>query len=226
MNEPLAIIGIGCRFPGGSDSPQAFWDMLCAGTDAIREIPADRWSISAHYDPVPGRDGKSISRWGGFVENIDRFDPGFFGISAREADSIDPQQRLLLETSWEAFEDAGQTLEGLRGSSTGVFVGISTSDYAGLQNEGGGRTVADVYSATGSTFSISANRISYCFNLRGPSVAMDTACSSALTAVHAACEHIRAGRGDNPARRATSSPYRGRKHRRNVESGTLRQLSP
>jgi acyl transferase domain-containing protein len=194
MNEPLAIIGIGCRFPGGSDSPQAFWDMLCAGTDAIREIPADRWSISAHYDPVAGRDGKSISRWGGFVENIDRFDPGFFGISAREADSIDPQQRLLLETSWEAFEDAGQTLEALRGSSTGVFVGISTSDYAGLQNEGGGRTVADVYSATGSTFSISANRISYCFDLRGPSMAIDTACSSALTACHIACESL--WRGD------------------------------
>jgi len=194
MNEPLAIIGIGCRFPGGSDSPQAFWDMLCAGTDAIREIPPERWSISAHYDPVPGRDGKSISRWGGFVENIDRFDPGFFGISAREADSIDPQQRLLLETSWEAFEDAGQTLDNLRGSSTGVFVGISTSDYAGLQNEGGGRTIADVYSATGSTFSISANRISYCFDLRGPSMAVDTACSSALTACHIACESL--WRGD------------------------------
>jgi acyl transferase domain-containing protein/thioesterase domain-containing protein/acyl carrier protein len=194
MNEPLAIIGIGCRFPGGSDSPQAFWDMLCAGTDAIREIPPDRWSIAAHYDPVPGRDGKSVSRWGGFIENIDRFDPGFFGISAREADAIDPQQRLLLEASWEAFEDAGQTLEGIRGSSTGVFIGISTSDYGALQNEGGGRAVADVYSATGSTFSISANRISYCFDLRGPSLAVDTACSSALTACHIACQSL--WRGD------------------------------
>jgi acyl transferase domain-containing protein/thioesterase domain-containing protein/acyl carrier protein len=194
MNEPLAIIGIGCRFPGGSDSPQAFWRMLCAGTDAIREIPPDRWSIAAHYDPVPGRDGKSVSRWGGFVDNIDRFDPGFFGISAREADSIDPQQRLLLEASWEAFEDGGQTLEEIRGSSTGVFVGISTSDYGVLQHEGGGRTVADVYSATGSSFSISANRISYCFDLRGPSLAVDTACSSALTACHIACESL--WRGD------------------------------
>jgi acyl transferase domain-containing protein/thioesterase domain-containing protein/NAD(P)-dependent dehydrogenase (short-subunit alcohol dehydrogenase family)/acyl carrier protein len=194
MNEPLAIIGIGCRFPGGSDSPQTFWDMLCAGTDAIREIPADRWSIAAHYDPVPGRDGKSVSRWGGFIENIDRFDPGFFGISAREADAIDPQQRLLLEASWEAFEDAGQTLDAIRGSSTGVFIGISTSDYGALQNEGGGRAVADVYSATGSTFSISANRISYCFDLRGPSLAVDTACSSALTACHIACQSL--WRGD------------------------------
>jgi acyl transferase domain-containing protein/thioesterase domain-containing protein/acyl carrier protein len=194
MNEPLAIIGIGCRFPGGANSPQTFWEMLCAGTDAICEIPADRWNIPAHYDPVPGRDGKSISRWGGFVDNIDRFDPGFFGISDREANAIDPQQRLLLETSWEAFEDSGLTLETLRGSSTGVFVGISTSDYGGLQHEGGGRTVAEVYSATGSAFSIAANRISYCFDLRGPSVAVDTACSSALTACHIACESL--WRGD------------------------------
>ena len=194
MDEPLAIIGIGCRFPGGSNSPQSFWEMLCAGTDAIREIPADRWNIAAHFDPVPGRVGKSISRWGGFVDSIDRFDPGFFGISDREADAIDPQQRLLLETSWEAIEDSGQTLESLRGSSTGVFVGISTSDYGRLQHDGGGRTVADVYSATGSAFSIAANRISYCFDLRGPSIAVDTACSSSLTACHIACQSL--WRGD------------------------------
>jgi acyl transferase domain-containing protein/NADPH:quinone reductase-like Zn-dependent oxidoreductase/thioesterase domain-containing protein/acyl carrier protein len=194
MKEPLAIIGIGCRFPGGADSPEAFWQMLCAGTDAISEIPPDRWNIAAHYDPVPGRAGKSISKWGGFIGNIDRFDPGFFGISAREADCIDPQQRLLLEASWEAFEDGGQTLEKIRGSRTGVFAGISTTDYAMLQNAGGGRNEADVYSATGSTFSIAANRISYCFDLRGPSMAMDTACSSALTACHVACQSL--WRGD------------------------------
>ena len=194
MNEPLAIIGIGCRLPGGADSPAAFWKMLCAGTDAIREIPPDRWSIAAHYDPVPGRAGKSISKWGGFLENIGRFDPGFFGISAREAGCIDPQQRLLLEASWEAFEDGGQTLEKIRGSRTGVFVGISTTDYATLQNAAGGRNVADVYSATGSTFSIAANRISYCFDLRGPSLALDTACSSALSACHVAAQSL--WRGD------------------------------
>jgi len=194
MNEPLAIIGIGCRFPGGADSPEAFWKMLCAGTDAIREIPSDRWNIAAHYDPVPGRAGKSISMWGGFIENIDKFDPGLFGISAREADGIDPQQRLLLEASWEAFEDGGQTFDKIRGSRTGVFVGISTTDYATLQNACGGRNVEDIYSATGSTFSIAANRISYCFDLRGPSMAIDTACSSSLTACHIACQSL--WRGD------------------------------
>ena len=116
MNEPLAIVGIGCRFPGGADSPEAFWKMLCAGTDAITEIPADRWSMAAHYDPTPNRAGKSISKWGGFIDGIDAFDPAFFGISAREAEAIDPQHRLLLEAAWEAFEDGGQTMERLRGS--------------------------------------------------------------------------------------------------------------
>jgi acyl transferase domain-containing protein/NADPH:quinone reductase-like Zn-dependent oxidoreductase/thioesterase domain-containing protein/NAD(P)-dependent dehydrogenase (short-subunit alcohol dehydrogenase family)/acyl carrier protein len=193
MNEPLAIVGMGCRFPGGADSPEAFWTMLCAGTDAIREIPPDRWNVAAYYDAAPNRAGKSISKWGGFIDGIDRFDPAFFGISAREADGVDPQQRLLLEASWEAFEDGGQTLEQMRGSLTGVFVGISTTDYAGLQCACDGRNVPDIYSATGSALSIAANRISYCFDLRGPSVAMDTACSSALTACHVACQSLWSG---------------------------------
>jgi acyl transferase domain-containing protein/thioesterase domain-containing protein/acyl carrier protein len=193
-NEPIAIVGIGCRFPGGANSPHAFWQMLCAGTDAIREVPADRWSIPAYYDPVPGRPGKTYSKWGGFIDQIDRFDPAFFGISAREANSIDPQQRLLLEATWEAFEDAGRPLDSIRGSSTGVFVGISTIDYAVMQHQDIGPGSADVYSATGTAFSIAANRISYCFDLRGPSLAIDTACSSALTACHLACESL--WRGD------------------------------
>jgi acyl transferase domain-containing protein/thioesterase domain-containing protein/acyl carrier protein len=190
MNEPLALVGIGCRLPGGAESPEAFWEMLCAGADAIREIPSDRWNLAASYDPVPNRPGKSISKWGGFIDDIDRLDSSFFGISSREADAMDPQQRLLLEAAWEAFEDGGQTLEQIRGSRTGVFVGISTTDYAGLQSEGIGRGVPDIYSATGSAFSIAANRISYFFDLRGPSLAIDTACSSALSACHVACQSL------------------------------------
>jgi acyl transferase domain-containing protein/thioesterase domain-containing protein/acyl carrier protein len=192
-NEPIAIVGIGCRFPGGANSPQSFWKMLCAGTDAIREIPAERWSIPAFFDSTPGLPGKTYSKWGGFLDQIDQFDPAFFGISAREADAIDPQQRLLLEASWEAFEDAGRPLESVRGSSTGVFVGISTTDYAVMQHQDIGPGIADVYSATGTAFSIAANRISYCFDLRGPSLAVDTACSSALTACHLACQSLLRG---------------------------------
>jgi acyl transferase domain-containing protein/thioesterase domain-containing protein/acyl carrier protein len=168
--------------------------MLCAGTDAIREIPSDRWSIRAYYDPIPGRPGKTYSKWGGFIDQIEHFDPAFFGISAREADAIDPQQRQLLEAAWEAFEDSGHPLDSVRGSSTGVFVGISTTDYAVMQHQDIGLGIADVYSATGTAFSIAANRISYCFDLRGPSLAIDTACSSALTACHLACESL--WRGD------------------------------
>lgn len=194
MNESLAVVGIGCRFPGGANSPEEYWAMLCSGTDAIREIPPDRWSIDAHYDPAPNCEGKSISKWGGFIDGIDRFDPAFFGISAREANAIDPQQRLLLEASWAAFEDGGQTLERLRGSRTGVFVGISTTDYADLQCEDDGGSLPDIFSATGSTLSIASNRISYVFDLRGPSLSIDTACSSALTACHVACQSL--GRGD------------------------------
>ena len=194
MNEPLAVVGIGCRLPGGADSPEVFWRMICAGTDAIREIPADRWSIAAHYDAAPGRADKSSSKWGGFIDGIGGFDSAFFGISPREADAMDPQQRLLLEATWEAFEDAGQRWEEVRGSSTGVFVGISTSDYTTLQYTRGGANVADAYSTAGCAFSIAANRISYCLDLRGPSVAVDTACSSALTACHLACQSL--WRGD------------------------------
>jgi acyl transferase domain-containing protein/NADPH:quinone reductase-like Zn-dependent oxidoreductase/thioesterase domain-containing protein/NAD(P)-dependent dehydrogenase (short-subunit alcohol dehydrogenase family)/acyl carrier protein len=193
-NEPLAIIGLGCRLPGGADSPRAFWEMICAGRDAIREIPADRWNIAAHYDPTQGRAGKSISRMGGFLDQINGFDSSFFRISAREADAMDPQQRLLLEATWEAFEDAGQKWEDLGGSPTGVFVGISTSDYATMQYDIGGDCNPDVYTAPGCTFSIAANRISYCLDLRGPSMAVDTACSSALTACHVACQSL--WRGD------------------------------
>jgi acyl transferase domain-containing protein/NADPH:quinone reductase-like Zn-dependent oxidoreductase/thioesterase domain-containing protein/acyl carrier protein/short-subunit dehydrogenase len=190
INEPIAIVGIGCRFPGDANSPRAFWEMICAGTDAIGEIPTDRWNIAAHFHPTAGPAGKSVSRFGGFLKGINGFDSSFFRIPAREADAMDPQQRLLLEATWEALEDAGQRREELEGSKTGVFVGISTSDYATMQYDAGASSPPDVYSAPGCTFSIAANRISYCLDLRGPSMAIDTACSSAMSACHAACQSL------------------------------------
>jgi acyl transferase domain-containing protein len=189
-HEPIALVGIGCRFPGGANDPEAFWKLLEEGVDAVTEVPADRWSQRAFYDPEQGKPGKTRSRWGGFVEGIDRFDPQFFGISPREAVRMDPQQRLLLEVTHEALEDGGQVLARLAGSRVAVFVGISSWDYSVLQVNFRDRGVIDVYSNTGGTLSIAANRISYCFDFRGPSASVDTACSSALVAVHLACRSI------------------------------------
>ena len=194
--DSIAIIGVGCRFPGGINDTDSFWKLLIEGREAVGEIPPDRWNIDRYYDAEAGLPGKSISKRGGFLDSIDQFDPQFFGISPREAPYVDPQHRLLLETAWEAMEDAGLVLDLERGSDIGVFVGISHNDYQGIQSTPSGHAGVSPHSPTGSAHSIAANRISYCFNLHGPSVAMDTACSSALTAVHAACEHIRAGRGD------------------------------
>ena len=194
--DRIAIIGIGCRFPGGINDSHSFWKLLVEGREAVGEVPADRWNVDRFYDAEPGIAGKSIARRGGFLDSIDQFDPQFFGISPREAPYVDPQQRLLLETAWEAMEDAGLVLDLERGSDIGVFVGVSHNDYQIIQGTPWDSAGISPHSPTGSAHSIAANRISYCFNLRGPSVAMDTACSSALTAVHAACEHIRAGRGD------------------------------
>jgi acyl transferase domain-containing protein/acyl carrier protein/ubiquinone/menaquinone biosynthesis C-methylase UbiE len=194
--EPIAIIGIGCRFPGNANSPEEFWQLLCDGVDAIREIPADRWSIQSFYDPEPGTPGKTYVRRGGFIEGIDKFDPGFFGISPREAAFMDPQQRLLLEITYEAIEDGGQTLDRLAGSRTGVFIGVSTNDYGQIQSTYDDRSSIDTHTTTGSAASIIANRLSYCFDLRGPSLALDSACSSSLVATHLACRSIWSGESD------------------------------
>ncbi|MDR3636765.1 MAG: beta-ketoacyl synthase N-terminal-like domain-containing protein, partial [Isosphaeraceae bacterium] len=190
VREPIAVVGIGCRFPGRASDPAAFWSLLESGTDAITEVPPERWSLQAFYDPDPAKPGKSYSRWGGFVEGIDRFDPHPFGISLREAARMDPQQRLLLEVAWEGLEDGGLTQSQLAGTKTAVFVGISSFDYSVLETSFRDRGGIDVYSNTGGSLSIAANRISYCFDLRGPSAAVDTACSSALVAVHLACESL------------------------------------
>jgi 3-oxoacyl-(acyl-carrier-protein) synthase/SAM-dependent methyltransferase len=192
-SEPIAVIGIGCRFPGSADSPEALWQLLCAGRDAISEIPADRWDTASGYDPDPETPGKSATRFGGFLQHIDHFDPHHFGISPREATLMDPQQRLLLEVSWEALEHAGLAPDQLNGSATGVFVGIGTNDYLQQYVQQQPLTAIDAYLATGNAHSVAAGRVSYLLGLQGPSIAVDTACSSSLVAVHLACESIRSG---------------------------------
>jgi acyl transferase domain-containing protein/NADPH:quinone reductase-like Zn-dependent oxidoreductase/SAM-dependent methyltransferase/acyl carrier protein len=196
QKERIAIIGVGCRFPGGVNSKDSLWKLLVEGREGVVEVPPDRWNVERYYDAEPGVAGKSIALRGGFIDAIDQFDPQFFGISPREAPYVDPQHRLLLETAWEAIEDAGLVLDFERGTDLGVFVGISHNDYQGIQSTPFDHSTISPHTPTGCAHSIAANRISYCLNLRGPSIAMDTACSSALTAIHAACEHMWAGRGD------------------------------
>ena len=189
--EPIAVIGIGCRFPG-ADGPDAFWALLREGRDAIREVPADRWAIDAYFDPDPDAPGKMSTRSGGFLDRIDGFDPQFFGITPREALLMDPQQRLLLEVSWEALEHAGLAPARLAGSRTGVFVGICNTDYHQLLLTRGANVI-DSYLASGSAHSVAAGRISYALGFQGPSLAIDTSCSASLVAIHAACQSLRSG---------------------------------
>lgn len=189
--EPIAIIGMGCRFPGGADNPEAFWQLLREGVDAITDVPSYRWNIEAFYDPNPDIPGKIYTRKGGFLNQVDTFNPQFFGISATEAKSLDPQQRLLLEVGWEALENANQPSEKLLNSLTGVFIGICSNDYNNMIWKAGGATQVDAFCATGNALSVAAGRLSYALGLKGPSLAIDTACSSSLVAVHMACQHLR-----------------------------------
>src|SRR5215208_230485 len=191
QHEPLAIIGMGIRFPGGGNDASSFWQLLLDGTDAISEVPPERWNVNQFYDPDPDATGKMYTRWGGFLKQVDQFDPQFFGISPREAVSMDPQQRLLLETTWEALENAGQASSKLSGSRTGVFVGMVGSDYANLKMISGGINDVDAYFGTGISRSIAAGRIAYTLGLHGPAVAVDTACSSSIVAAHQACQSLR-----------------------------------
>lgn len=189
--EPIAIVGMACRFPGGSNNPESFWQLLHQGRDAVCEIPADRWDVDAYYDPNPGTPGKMYTRNGGFLENVDLFDPQFFGIAPREAAGLDPQQRLLLEVTWEALERAGIAPDSLTGSRTGVFVGVCTSDYSNLQNHFSDLRQLDAYHASGIAHSVASGRLSYVLGLHGPCITLDTACSSSLVAVHLACQSLR-----------------------------------
>src|SRR4028118_655381 len=193
QTEPIAIIGMGCRFPGGANDPESFWQLLRDGVDAIQEGPSDRWDLNTYYDSNPETPGKIYTRRGGFLERVDEFDASFFGLAPREAAIADPQQRLLLEVSWEALENAGQAPDKLTGSSSGVFVGINSDDYKQLQLMSGDTTNFNAYTFTGNTSSVAAGRLSYFLGFSGPTLAVDTACSSSLVVVHLACQSLRAG---------------------------------
>jgi acyl transferase domain-containing protein/SAM-dependent methyltransferase len=192
--EPIAIVGMGMRFPGGVRDAESYDDLLWSGRNAVTEIPPQRWSLDALYASDPDQPGKMTSRHGAFLEDVDQFDAEFFGISPREAASMDPQQRLILEVGWEALEDSGRSPLGLNGASAGVYLGIANGDY--------GRAlfshpeIIDAYFSTGNAFSVAAGRLSYYLGLQGPSLAIDTACSSSLVAVHLACQALRLGECD------------------------------
>jgi len=186
--EPIAVIGMSCRYPGGIDSPERFWQLLTQGRDVIREGPHGRWDVDAFYDPDVDVPGRCTSRWAGYFDDITGFDASFFGISPREATTMDPQHRLMIELAWEALERAGLPPRGLAGTRTGVFAGLCHSEYIGRL--AGRYEDIDAYMMTGNGHSTAVGRISYLLGLNGPSVAVDTACSSSLVALHLACQSL------------------------------------
>ncbi len=196
QREPLAVIGIGCRLPGGIDSPAAFWDALLRGFNAIRDVPDDRWKHSRFHDTNPEKSGCIRNAKGGFIDGVDLFDAEFFGYFPTEAQRMDPQQRLLLEVTHEAMEDAGLRRDQVDGTRTSVFIGSFMYDYLCMQSASDQRDEINPYVAMGTAVSPLANRISYDFNLKGPSVSLDTACSSSLVALHLACRSLWGGEAD------------------------------
>ncbi|CCG40385.1 type I polyketide synthase [Magnetospirillum molischianum] len=196
-SEPIAVVGMACRLPGGANDPEALWQMLRRGDNTSAPIPAERWDSEAFYHPSPDAPGTTHALRANFIDRpIDQFDAPFFGISSKEAISLDPQQRLLLEVAWEAIEDAGLNPISLRGSRTGVYVGISSDDYTQAHRHSGRLDLIDGYALTGTCFAPASGRISYTLGFEGPSMAVDTACSSSLVAVHLACQGLRDGESD------------------------------
>ena len=191
VDEPIAVIGMGCRFPSDVHGPEAFWQFLCEGRSAVGEVPPDRWAPFDTGSPEVAAALSGTTRWGSFLADIDAFDAEFFEISPREAAKMDPQQRLLLEVAYEALEHAGIPADSLRRTQTGVFVGACAGEYGYLASSD--LSQVDAWSGTGGALSIIANRVSYFFDLHGPSVTVDTACSSSLVAVHLACQSLRTG---------------------------------
>ena len=193
---PIAVVGMACRLPGGIDSPQKLWEALLNGEDFVTEIPKDRWDGDEMYDPESGVPGRSVSKWGAFLDldDVTGFDPDFFGINEREAIAMDPQHRLLMETSWEAVEHAGMTPASMAGTATGVFIGMSHDDYAMVTDNAG--VFDQAYAFTGNPFSMASGRISHSLGLTGPSFSLDTACSSSMVAIHQACRSLHEGESE------------------------------
>ena len=192
--EPVAVVGIGCRFPGGVVGPEGYWAFLANGGDAISEVPADRWDADAFYDPDPFAPGRMASKWGGFLPDVAGFDADFFGISPREAEAMDPQQRVLLEVAWEALEHGGIAPDDLSGTRAAVMMGVYYTEYQSAS--AANPDTIDAYCATGNAHSVTVGRIAYLLGLRGPAVAVDTACSSSLVSVHLACQSLRLRESD------------------------------
>jgi len=192
-NDPIAIIGLGCRFPHGANSPRQFWDLICNKYDAITEVPEDRWNLDHFYNEDMSEPGTIRTRCAGFIDDFDKFDAAFFGISPREANAMDPQQRQLLQVTWEMFEDAGEIPAHLKGSLTGVYVGCFAVDYNLLSHDTMQRDLLGAHTSIGASATLLSNRISHYYDFKGPSLSVDTACSSSMVALHLACTALKNG---------------------------------